>query len=213
MSAELARALMALSACCLGDRRRVWARAMQAEFEIATEHGRPLAFAAGCLVAAWREMPRHREGRFVLASHGTAIGIILPMAALMFWAGLRGFPFVEFQLPAFEPATGEGRAILLLNAGSVGIAPSLTLLVLLLAATHPLVAWLLLERDWSRAATVARVGAAATMTLLIFTAVCGIVQIRLLLPVVCLTVQSLAVLALARWHGQLSDDLGFEAPA
>ena len=213
MSAGLPQALMALSVCCLGDRRRVWARAMEAEFEIATEHGRPLAFAAGCLVAAWREMPHHREGRFALASHGVVLGLILPMASLMFWAALHGFPFVEFQLPAFGSATGEGPAILLLNTGSIGIAPSLTLLVLLLAATHPLVAWLLLERDWTRAATVARVGAAATMTLLIFTAVCGVVQIRLLLPVVCLAAQSLAVLALARWHGQLSDDIGFEAPA
>src|SRR4051812_24139343 len=61
MRAALARALIALATACLGYGRREWALAMQAELEAAAEHDRPIAFAAGCLLAAWREMPRHEE--------------------------------------------------------------------------------------------------------------------------------------------------------
>ena len=58
MKAGFSQALMALAASCLGESRREWARAMQAEFEIAKEDRRALGFAAGCLVAAWRGMPQ-----------------------------------------------------------------------------------------------------------------------------------------------------------
>ena len=214
MSGTLSRALMALAVCSLGDQRRDWAEAMQAEFEVAVEDGRPLAFAVGCVVAAWREMPRHGEGRLALANYAVALGIILPMAAMTLLAALLGFPFVESGRPgAFGFPTGEGVPKLLLNDGSVAVAPSLSLLVLLLAANHLLVAWLLVDQNWTRAADMARLGAAATTTLVIFTTVSAIDPARMLLPVACLITQSLVVWTLARLHDRLRHGIESEAPS
>ena len=42
------------------------------------------AFATGCLIAAWREMVNHGEGRLVLANYGLALGLLLPLAGLQF---------------------------------------------------------------------------------------------------------------------------------
>ena len=151
MSAMLPRALMALAAASLGEERGDWGRAMQAELE-AVEPRDQLSFAAGCLVGAWREMPRHAEGRFLMANHLVALGLILPMAALLLSAALLGYPFIAFSRPgAFGFPSGEGAPTLLLNAGNISVAPSLSLLVMILTATHLLAAWQLLERDWSRA--------------------------------------------------------------
>jgi hypothetical protein len=203
---------MILAARALGAHRRDWAYAMQAEFEIAMEDGRPLAFATGCLIAAWREMPRHAEGRFALTNHAIAIGMILPMAALLLSAALLGFPFIAFANPgAFGFPSGKGAHMLLLNAGNMAVAPSLTLLILLLAVSHARVAWLLLEENWEGAMAFGRLGAAATTTLIIFTTF-SLHPSYAVLPIAFLAVQTLAVLALARWHGRLRDDMPFEAP-
>ena len=72
MTAALSRAVMSLAICCLGESRREWALAMQAEFEAATAEGEAFAFATGCLIAAWCEMPKHAEGRLVLANYALA---------------------------------------------------------------------------------------------------------------------------------------------
>ena len=173
---------------------------MQAEFETAVEDGRPLAFATGCLIAACREMPVHASGRFALASHALVLGLILPMAALLFTSALLGFPYLQFTDPGLLGIlTGAGEPRLLLNDGDVAVAPSLTLLVLLIALGHLLVAWHLLERDWDRAADFARLGAAATTSLVIFNATLYL-DPRMLLPVLCLATQAVAVRALVRWH-------------
>ena len=48
---------MALATLCFGAERREWSAAMEAEFEIAALEGPSFAFASGCLIAAWRDMP------------------------------------------------------------------------------------------------------------------------------------------------------------
>src|SRR5439155_14596231 len=82
MSVTVSRALVALAARSLGPSRRVWAEAMEVELYTAIEDGRPLVFATGCLLAAWRELPAHPEGRLTLARHALAIGLIVPVAGL-----------------------------------------------------------------------------------------------------------------------------------
>src|SRR5687767_920672 len=69
MTGAFARALMSLAASCFGETRHEWGLAMQAEFEAANEDRKPLRFAAGCLIAAWREMPHHAHGRLILANY------------------------------------------------------------------------------------------------------------------------------------------------
>ena len=45
MTAPVSRAVMSLAICCMGESRREWALAMQAEFEAAIGKGERFAFA------------------------------------------------------------------------------------------------------------------------------------------------------------------------
>jgi hypothetical protein len=51
MKASFARALLRLAAACMGERKRDWAMAMEAELETAIADGAPVQFAFGCLLA------------------------------------------------------------------------------------------------------------------------------------------------------------------
>jgi len=84
MTAAFARAVMALAVRCLRADCYEWGLAMEAEFEAAAEDGKPLLFATGCLIAGWREMVNHDEGRLVLAKYALALGLLLPIAGLQF---------------------------------------------------------------------------------------------------------------------------------
>jgi hypothetical protein len=199
MIAAVSRAVMALAVSCLGDRRREWALAMEAEFEAAMEDGKPLAFALGCLVAAWRELPAHEEGRFTIASHVLAFVLILPTAALL--AGMvADFPVAQSGASGLLEAIG-GREPLL-SEGNRSAVPALAALAALLAAAHLRIAWLVLERDWERIAAVGALAAAATVTLVIFSVVVFAYYGSALGQAAALAVELAAVSALARWHGR-----------
>ena len=94
MRAAAARALMALAVRSLGESRREWSVAMQAELETAVTEEEALSFATGCLVTAWREMLTCEEGRFVLTNYSLALGLMIPMAALQIGCALLGFPYL-----------------------------------------------------------------------------------------------------------------------
>jgi hypothetical protein len=199
MKTALPRALMALSTSCLGGQRHEWARAMQAEFEAAADEGKPMSFALGCLVAAWREMPAHEEGRFVLASYVLAIGLIVPAAALMLasiFAGGAAAHLAGDLLPV-----GNGRDPLLTEA-NVSAVPSLAVLVLLLAAGHLSIAWTMLERDWQRVAASTRLTAAITVTLAIFSGLVFLSDSGLIHAAVS-ALELAGIFVLARWHAEL----------
>ena len=201
MSAALARATMALAIACLGDRRRDWALAMEAEYEAASADGKPLAFALGCLIAAGRELTAHPQGRVVVAGYGLALGLILPIAALMVATMLAGFP-LSFLVQ------GEADALLalspgqppLLNDGNRAAVPPLAALISLLAALHLRLAWLVLDRDWARVGATGALIAAATMTLIIFSALVFVDCTAALGQAAALTVELAAIAALARWQ-------------
>lgn len=213
MSAALARAVMALATRSLGARGRTWALAMQGELEVAIEEGRPLSFALGCLLAAWRALPAEREGRFVLAAHAVVLGLIVPVGALSTWSALLGYPYM-----AVGPAgvgdflAAGGTRLPLLNDGDWAVAPAMTLLVLALAIGQLLLAWFLLERDWARVGAVARFGAATLVTLVVVAGLLTLGTIRLLWPVTGLLAEALAVLALARWHDRLPPEAWLDVP-
>ncbi|HEX8533603.1 MAG TPA: hypothetical protein VF662_05490 [Allosphingosinicella sp.] len=193
MTAALSRALIALAAGCLGEARREWARAMQAEFEAAMRDGKSLSFAAGCLLAALRELPAHEEGRFSLASHFLAFAIMVPTAALLV-SGISGeIPFL--QLRQIVPANG-----VLLSDANLSAIPPLAALVAWMAAIQLRLAWLVLERDWSGVAAAGMLIAASTMALLVFTAVVFLHYGSVLLLAGALAVELAGVSALARWH-------------
>ena len=179
---------------------------MEGELHAAIADGRPLVFAAGCLFAAWRELPACPEGRFTLATHALAIGLIVPLAGLSLWAAVLGYPYLAFGdvgLSGF--VAGRSDQIPLLAIGEWGMAPALTLLVLLQAVGRILFAWFLLDRDWARVAAIAHLNAATLITLLIFSSVLAIIDASILLLVGALIAETMAVLALARWHELLGD--------
>jgi hypothetical protein len=202
MTANLARAAMALAEACLGDHRREWALAMHREFEIAVRDGKPLLFALGCLVGALREMPKQAEGRFTLTSHAVALSL-LPLSALLLLGTTSGFPFLPAGytgISGWLSGSGEAFRLLLLTPWNRGFAPVFVPMIWVLAAGHLLMPWFILERDWTRVGTLARVNSAATVTLFLFTGIVFLDVAFTLLSMVGLAIELLAIWLLYRWQ-------------
>ena len=194
---------MILAARCLGESRRDWALAMEGEFGSAVEDGRPLAFATGCLIAAWREMPTQAQGRFALANHALALGLLLPMAVLQFKC-VAGLPYLSLGEPGLYAmlASGSPQEAILGHAYHSAI-PALLTLWLLLGAAHVRLAWVLLERDWVRVARVAALAVAASMTLVIFTVVLFLDDTAAGAQAMLLAIELSGIYALVQWHSHL----------
>ena len=194
---SVARAVMALAVSCLGGRGRDWALAMEGEFEAASEDGKPLSFALGCLMAAWRELPAHEEGRFTIASHVLALVLLVPTAALLVSSLATDFPASYFGLP--DSIGGQEP---LLNEANLSAVPSLAILLVGLAASHLRLAWLVLDRDWARVAALGTLLAAASVTLILFAALVFATFAFPLAQAGTLAIELTAVSALARWHAR-----------
>jgi hypothetical protein len=213
MIALLSRAVMTLASSCLGNRHREWALAMRIELEAAIADGNGLDFSIGCLVAAWRELPAQAEGRLLLARYALALGLILPLAALLSSSALLGFPQLDFGHLAFGAPHSVPGHIPIVNDGNRTAAPVLALLVLLVASSHILIAWFLLDCDWNRVARTGSLAAAITVTLAIFTSVAALGAAHILLPLSGLIAELAAISALARLHARQSHCAGFADPA
>lgn len=211
MTAAVSRAVMSLAICCLGESRREWALAMQAEFEAATAEGEPFAFSTGCLIAAWCEMPKHAEGRHVLADYALALGLLIPMAAFQFALAL-GFSSAIFG--------GESNGILLAGAtqnpvlawSQISAVPCLLVLWLLLGLGHLRLSWVLIERDWSRVVQASALIGASMVTLFI---VMGVLMLDLTfvsLQAAAMAVELTALVAAARRHAWLFPNAAWEMP-
>ncbi len=194
---------MHLAARCFGESRREWAWAMEGEFAVALEDGRALPFAAGCLIAAWREMPVTEEGRFVLANYALALGVLIPMAALQCLCAI-GFP--DF----FTGPTGLYGTLAAANAqgpywitAHMAAAPSLLTLWLLLGVAHLRLAWALVECDWPCVVSMGALMAAVTATLAVFMTVLLLDAAPVFLETITLAIELTTILAVARWHGRL----------
>jgi hypothetical protein len=203
MTATSARLVMALAVQSLGEHRSAWAQAMVAEFKAAEEDGRPLRFALGCLIGAWWMMPAHAEGRFVLASYALLLGVLIPAAAMLALAAAFGFPFFAASNGVDGYLWGSGAHVLLLNDGNMIVAPSLTLLMVSMAALHLPLAWWMLDGNWDRVAAANRFGAAAATTLAIVTSLAALDPSRLFLPVAVLATEMATIRALMQWHQRL----------
>jgi uncharacterized membrane protein len=176
---------------------------MQTEFEAAREDGKPLSFALGCLMAAWRELPAHDEGRFMIASHVFAFVLLIPTAALLASSIVTDFPHSYLgQVEALGLPGVVGEQQPLLNEANRSAVPSLAILLAGLAAAHLRIAWLVLERDWPRVAALGILLAAATVTLIIFTAVVFAHYAFPLTLAAALAIELTGISALARWHAR-----------
>lgn len=198
MTIALARALMLLAGHWLGPARRDWAAAMQAEFEIAAEAGAPLPFAAGCLWAAGRAMVAQPIGRFAVAAHMLAVGVVVPMAGLLLWSAALGFPYLALA--------GGGWPSVPVNAANGSGVPLLTMLTALLGGGHLLIAWAMLERDWARVAKLGRLGAAMLATVVAFSGILFPYDPCALPQALAIGVELIAILVLVDWHGDLAEE-------
>lgn len=194
MIQAISRLVMQLAASCLGEARREWAFAMQAEFEEAKEDRTTLAFACGCLIAACRELPRHAEGRLGLAGHAIALGLLIPLALSQFGNGL-GLSTADGGFhPVLIPGALEGRAIAM---------PALHILWLVLGAGQLRLAWVLLERDWDGVVKAGALIAAAAVTLSVFMEVLALDTGALTGLAAGLAVETIFILFLARCHARI----------
>jgi hypothetical protein len=211
MTAALSRAVMSLAICCLGESRREWALAMRAEFDTAIAEGKPLAFAAGCLIAAWRELPREAEGRLVLTNYALALAVLIPMGVLQF-ALVFGFSslFVGAEVDGVLLA-GATRNPVLASSQS-GAAPSLLALWLLLGVAHFRLAWVLVERDWTRVVKVSALIGATLGTLLMVMAALLLDLTFVMLQAAAMAIELTALVAVARRHVRLHPSAALEMP-
>jgi len=194
---------MALATYSLGDDRHEWALAMQAEYEEARAAGRQLGFATGCLVAAWREMPRHAEGRLVLADHALALGLLIPVAFLQFACAI-GLSSGQSGIYGMLAMVGT-KDPYLANA-QLGALPVLLVLWLLLGSAHLRLAWALLDRDWTRVVQSGSLIAAAALTLVMLVGVLHL-EAAFLGPVVgVMVVELILILAASHLHGRASPE-------
>ena len=186
---------------------------MEAEFEIAVTEGKPLTFAAGCLVAAWRDMLSHEEGRFTLTSHAVALGLMIPMATIQIGCALFGFPYLY---PGEDGLAGA----LLIGSEHVGLVrktyqaavPSLGLLLISLGVGHLCIAWAMLDRDWDRVRRIGTFTLATATTLILFMVVLFLDSSRALLQAAVLTIELAIVWLVARWHARLPAGAVTERP-
>jgi hypothetical protein len=81
--------------------------------------------------------------------------------------------------------------------------PTLLALWVMLGAGHLRLAWVVLERDWSRVISTAALTVAASATLVIFTGVLFLNDASVALQALMLAVELSAIYASARWHSRL----------
>lgn len=212
MKATLARCIIAVAVRCFSGRRHQWASAMAAEFETAADEGEALSFAIGCLATALGEMPKDEEGRFALASHILAVGVMLPIAALLVSSVPRGFALLAPSTESAAVLLGTGHPSFGINeANQVGL-PLMALLTLALGFGHLALAWAILERDWKRVTAIGSMGAALVVTLLVFSSIlffgdgCAIPQ------AVITALELVAVWALVGWHADLPNPVNLQGP-
>lgn len=155
MTSGVAHIVMAVATRCLRHDRGEWGQAMWAEFGEAVEDRNSLAFALGCLMMAWRQMPSHDEGRFILSNHALALGLIVPIATFHLGCALSGFRVMVLDHDQYHALLAAGGAHDRVLADAYHAAtPMLTVLLLLLALAHLLIAWVVLDRQWRRAAII-----------------------------------------------------------
>lgn len=202
MSAALARLFVAAASAALGQRNRNWGIAMRAELEVAAENGRPLRFAVGCLCAAVLQLPRHSEGRFGLTAYTLALTLLAPMGAIQIGSVFLGSP----QL---LPHTDDGPLSTLTVTAYQAAAPALILLTLFMGFGHLRLAWLLLERDWSRATSIGALSMAMAAALVTLLGALFLNVDEALHRSALLGLELAAIYGLSKWH---SDLVHAEAP-
>ena len=103
---------------------------MQGGFGASIADGEPLSFALGCLLAACRARLAAPDRRLALASYALAVGLILPLAAVLAVDAIVGFPYLDFAQDNVVGILAVGGASsTLLDNGNRAAASSLLMVV------------------------------------------------------------------------------------
>lgn len=213
MTPSLSRAILAIATACMGEERRTWSQAMNAEYDVAAAEGQALSFATGCLVAAWREMLASACGRFVLTSYAVALGIMVPMAAIEIGCAVFGLPYLypdRRGLPGALLVGGSHEA--LLRHTYLSAIPPLAILQLVAGAGHLRLAWSLLDRDWASALRWSIWTLASLMTLVIFMGVFFLDSRQAMIQGGVVAIELAILLVIMRRHAELHPVAEIEQP-
>jgi len=211
MTTAVSRALLSLASRSLGSDRRTWAMAMEAEFDEAVEDGKPMMFAIGCLIAAWREIGKQSEGRLIVASYALALGLLIPMAVLQFQQAVGFLPLVESSPVGIPGAGVEPNPYLIWSQNSA--IPILLITWILLGMAHLCLAWMLVDGDWPCIVKCGTLIGAAMITLALFMGVLMLDLSPLRAQFAELAIELAAVISISRWHIRVYADASREMPA
>ncbi len=206
MTPALAYAIMALADRCMSESRREWGQAMQAEFAAAIEDGHSLSFAIGCLWSALRQMPKEEEGRFVLTSYALALFIMIPMAAVQIGWAFFSLQDLFAEDKGLRASLTPGQAMVVASAYQAAV-PSLTILLLSSSAGQLRIAWMMLERDWSRVTSTGMAILAAMVTLILFMSSVFLDAGQALALTAVLATELAVLMGLSCWHAELNRPL------
>jgi hypothetical protein len=208
MTISLGRALMAVAAAMMGEHRRSWSIAMEAEYAVAAAHGQGFAFASGCLMAAWRELLTSAHGRFALTSHAVALSIMVPMGALQIGCALFGLPYLFPGQHGLVGALLQGSSHeVLVRSIYLRAIPALALIQLMAAFGHLRLAWDLLEGNWIGTLRWSMWTLAAVTTLVLFMTVLFLDSRQALIQVGIVLIEMLMVAKTSRWHAELRSSM------
>ncbi len=213
MRTSLSHAIMAVATACMGEDRRPWAQAMNAEYHAAAAEGQALSFAAGCLVAAWREMLGSAKGRFVLTSYAVALGIMVPMAAIEIGCAIFGLPYLYPDQRGLSGALLVGGShAALLRPTYLSAIPALALIQFVAGTGHLRLAWSLLECDWAGALCCALWTLAGMATLIVFMGVFFLDSRQALIQSGVVGIELAILLAIMRRHAELHRAMPIDQP-
>ncbi|KQM57231.1 MULTISPECIES: hypothetical protein [unclassified Sphingomonas] len=212
MKPSLSRAIMVLATACMGEDRRDWAAAMTAEFDAAADDGRAMSFAAGCLLAAGRELLVSAHGRFLMTSYAVALGIMLPVAALQIACAVFGLTYLYPGHHGLSGALIEGMSTVWMRGFYQSAGPMLALLQLAIGIAHLRGAWLLLERDWDAATRWSVRTLATSTTLILFMGALFIDVRQAAIMGVVVAVEFAILLTLSSRHADLAVPMTGELP-
>jgi hypothetical protein len=202
MNVAFSRAIVSLAGRCLGDDRRDWAAAMEAELDAARLDGKDLIFAAGCLIGAFGQMASYRDGRLALARHAVCVFLTIPFAVLIAIdaAARISYPTSNFGFETF--ASARGSWTLAFNQANINALPAFTFLIMFIVFGHALLAWMILDRKWAHVSLISRLIAAATVTLIVVSGVLFLDETWILILAAGVSIEIAATFALMRWDTQ-----------
>jgi len=127
----------------------------------------------------------------------------MPMAAVQIGCAIFGLPYLFPGAEGMRGTLTPGQELLVGEAYRA-VVPSLTILLLLSGAGQLRIAWLMLERDWSRVTSTGMAILAAVTTLTLFMGTSFLDASQAIRQGGVLAIELAVLAGLSRWHAELN---------